>query len=149
MTSRGLKFVILAALCTTPALAMAGAGGKGAAATLAPASDLKWNDVPGFDGLKMAVVEGDPAKGPAHAFLKFAPGFSAPRHFHSANHYVTVLAGTLVLGVDGKDHELPAGSYFSFTGKKQHTTRCDAGAECILFLDIRSKWDVVPVAPKK
>jgi hypothetical protein len=47
----------------------------------------------------MAVVDGDPAKGPAHAFLKFAPGFSAPRHFH--------------------------------------------------VLDIRSQWDMVPVAPRK
>jgi quercetin dioxygenase-like cupin family protein len=149
MTSSGLKFVILAALCTTPALALADAGAKGAVATLVPAEDLKWNNVPGRDGLMMAVVDGDPAKGPAHIFLKFVPGFSAPLHFHSANHYVAVVAGTLVLGVDGKDYKLPAGSYFTFRGKKQHTTRCDVGADCVLFLDVRSKWDVVPVKPKK
>ena len=149
MTSSGLKFVMLAVLCTTPALAFADASAKGGGAVLVPAEDLKWNDVPGFDGVKMAVVDGNPGKGAAHVFMKFTPGFSAPQHFHAANHYVAVLAGTIVLGVDGKDYKLPAGSYFSFTGKKQHTTRCDVGADCVLFLDARSKWDVVPVKAKK
>ena len=83
-------------------------------------------------------------KGPAHFFIKFAPGFSAPLHHHSANHHVTVISGTVVLTVDGKEHKLPAGSYFAFSGKKPHATRCDTGAECVLSVDARSKWDVVP-----
>jgi quercetin dioxygenase-like cupin family protein len=59
---------------------------------------------------------------------------------------VNVLAGTLVLAIDGKEQKLPAGSYFSFTGRKPHATRCDAGADCMLAVDARGKWDVV--APK-
>jgi quercetin dioxygenase-like cupin family protein len=116
----------------------------GGAAVLTPAADVKWADVPGFEGVKLAVVEGDPAKGAHHSMMRFAAGFSAPVHKHSANHYVTVLAGTLVLGVDGVETKLPAGSYFAFTGKKLHTTRCDAGADCVLFVDARGKWDVIP-----
>jgi hypothetical protein len=57
---------------------------------------------------------------------------------------VTVVAGTVVLGIDGKDVSLPTGSFFSFTGKKVHSTRCDAAADCVLFIDARGKWDVVP-----
>jgi hypothetical protein len=46
--------------------------------------------------------------------------------------------------VDGKETKLPPGSYFQFTGKKPHMTRCDAGADCMLFIDSRGKWDILP-----
>ena len=118
-------------------------------ATLTAAADLKWVDVPGFAGVHMAVGDGDPGKGASHFFLKFDKGFSAPDHHHSANHYGTVVAGTLVLTVDGKESKLPPGSFFSFTGKKPHSTRCDATADCVLQIDARGKWDVVPEKEKK
>jgi quercetin dioxygenase-like cupin family protein len=121
---------------------------KGGSAVLVPASDLKWSDVPGFKGLQLAVVEGNPAKGTHRSMIKFEGGFAAPLHHHTSNHFVTVVAGTLVLTVDGKEHRLPAGSYFSFKDKKQHMTRCEAGAACILSLDVRGKWDVVPEKSK-
>ena len=117
-------------------------------AVFAPAGDLKWQDVPDAKGVQIATIpgQGDPGKGASHFFLKFAPGFSAPVHHHTSNHYVTVVSGTLVLTVDGKDHKLPAGSYVAFTGKKPHATKCEAGADCVLAMDVRGKWDVV--APK-
>ncbi len=138
--------LIVSAVATIPLVAQA----KGAGASVAiAAADLKWNDVPNFPGVKMAVVSGDPAKGAAHFFMKFTPGFAAPLHHHSPGHYVTVLAGTMVLNIDGNDVKLPAGSYFSFTGMKPHMTRCETGAECTLFIDARGKWDVIPEkAPK-
>ena len=49
-----------------------------------------------------------------------------------------------MLTVDGKEAKLPAGSYFSFTGKKPHLTKCDATADCVIEIDSRGKWDVVP-----
>lgn len=125
-------------------LAMYTAAFADGTAELVPAKDLKWSDVPGFKGVKIATPEADPSKGPAHFFLKFAPGFTAPLHHHSADHYVTVVQGTLTLGVDGKDIKLPPGSFFSFTKAKPHTTSCAAGAECILAMDAHDKWDVVP-----
>jgi len=63
-----------------------------------------------------------------------------------------------VFNVDGQDHTLPAGSYFSFTGKKTHTTKCSEGSEgsegseCVIFIDAKGKWDVAEEkapAPKK
>ncbi len=121
---------------------------KGGTAVLIPASDLKWGDVAGFPGVKMAVVQGDPAKGPAHFMIKFAGGFAAPLHHHPSDHHVSVISGTVVLTVDGKDNKLPTGSYFAFKGKKQHLTKCDAGADCVLFVDSRGKWDVIPAEAK-
>lgn len=121
---------------------------KGGAAVLIPAGELKWNDVPGFAGVKMAVLEGNPAKGPHHMMLKFVGGFSADVHHHSSDHFGTVLSGTLVLTVDGKENKLPAGSYFSFKGRKRHATKCEAGADCVLSMDARGKWDVVAAQAK-
>lgn len=145
-----MKKFIAAAFATTLALTAFAAhaaekdGKKDGNAVLVPASDIKWTDVPGSPGVKLAVLQGDPAKGPHHAMVKYAGGFAAPLHHHSADHYVAVVAGTLVLTVDGHETKLPAGSYFSFKGKKSHITKCEAGADCVLFLDNRGKWDVVP-----
>ena len=110
---------------------------------LVPTADLKWNDVPGFVGVKLAAVDGDPGKGPAHFFLKFAAGFAAPLHHHTANHSGTVVSGTLDLTVDGKEQKLPPGSFFEFSHKTPHVTKCEAGADCVLSMDVRGKWDVV------
>jgi len=119
-------------------------GGKGGHSTLVPADEVKFSDVPGMAGVQIAPVQGDPNKGASHFFLKFTGGFAAPLHHHSADHFATVVAGTLVLTVDGKEVRLPPGSYFTFTGKMQHATSCEAGADCILFMDVSQKWDIVP-----
>ena len=118
-------------------------------AVLVPPGEIKWQDVPNAKGVQIAAVQGDPSKGASHFFLKFAPGFSAPMHHHSANHYGAVVSGTMVLTVDGQERKLPAGSYFAFTGKKPHATRCEAGAECVLSMDARGKWDVVQQKKQK
>ena len=93
------------------------------------------------------MVEGDETKA-HHRFMKLPAGFSAPSHHHSADHYVTVVAGTIVETVDGHETALPAGSFFGYTGQKKHETRCAAGADCVLSVDVRGKWDLVlaPVA---
>ena len=141
--------VIVAGLFTIASRAGAAEKGKkGGSAMLIPADDVKWIDAPQFPGVKMAVVQGDASKGPHHAFVKLPAGFSAPLHHHSADHYATVLSGTVVFTVDGQDHRLPAGSYFSFTGKKIHMTKCEAGSDCVIYNDVRGKWDVVPEAGK-
>jgi quercetin dioxygenase-like cupin family protein len=135
--------VVLAGLSWSiaPRVQAAEKGKKGA--LLVPAADIKWNDVPDMAGVQMAAVDGDPSKGPSHFFIKFVGGFTAPVHHHSANHFVTVVAGTLVLTVDGSEQKLPPGSFFAFTNKAKHATACAAGADCVLSVDSRGKWDVL------
>ena len=145
----GAVAALVAVFCLAVPLA---AGAKGTV-VLTPSSDVKFADVPGFPGVQMAVLGGDPAKGPHHMMLKFTPGFAAPLHHHTTDHYGTVVSGTLVLISGGKEVKLPPGSYFAFTGKMPHETKCEAGADCVLAIDARGKWDVVPEggkgAPKK
>lgn len=138
----------LACMAIAPQVA-AKEGKQGGSSVLLPTGNIKWNDVPGFPGVKMAALEGDPAKGPCHILLKLMDGFAAPLHHHTADHFGTVVSGTLSLIVDGKETVLPAGSYFQFKGKKQHITKCMPGADCVLSIDARGKWDVLPEAAKK
>jgi mannose-6-phosphate isomerase-like protein (cupin superfamily) len=140
--------VVIAGLAAIASQAGAAEGKKSGTAVLIPADELKWNDVPNFPGVKMAVVQGDANKGPHHAFIKLPAGFTAPLHHHTADHYATVLSGTVVFTVDGQDHRLPTGSYFAFTGKKVHVTKCETGSDCLIYNDVRAKWDVVPEAGK-
>jgi len=143
------KVLSLVVLSSALVISAARVSARGAGALLVPASELKFADVPGVAGVQMAPAEGDPAKGAAHFFIKFTPGFKAPLHHHTANHSATVVAGTLVLTVAGQEKKLPAGSFFAFNDKTPHATACEAGAECILSMDARGKWDVVPEKEKQ
>ena len=128
------------------AKAKAPAAGK---AVLWAAGDLKWVDVPNFP-VKMAVLWGDPAKGAHGALHKFPAGFEAPLHHHTANHHVIVVSGTVTMTPEGEAAKtLGPGSYFSFTGMKKHTTKCEAGSECVLFVDCAGPWDIVLADAKK
>ena len=123
------------------------AQGAAAKAVFTPAADLKWIGA-GVPGVETAAVKGDMAKGASHFYLKYAAGFVAPVHHHSPDHYVTTVTGNLVLIVDGKEHRLPPGSYFAFTGKAKHAARCEGAEACVMFVDARSAWDVVVAKPK-
>jgi len=106
-------------------------------------SSLKWSDA-GIPGVSTSVVEGDLSKGPSHFYLKYAAGFVAPVHHHSPDHYVTTVAGTLVLIMDGKEQRLAPGSYFALTGKASHAARCEGSEDCVMFVQALGPWDVVP-----
>jgi len=137
--------VVAMALGWTAAHADSKSGGK---AVLVPVGDLKWVDDAKTPGVKIAAVQGDQSKGAGTFFVKLPTGFSVPLHHHSADHFAAVISGTMVLNVDGKDVTLPPGSYFAFTGKKQHTTKCADDAGCVLLVTTKSKWDVVVEKPK-
>ena len=140
MTERRLVLVILAAL--TLAMTFSPAP-EAAATTVTPMSDLKWSAA-AIPGVSTAVVEGDMTKGPSHFYLKYDAGLVTPVHHHSPDHYVTVMSGTLVLTVDGKEHRLGPGSFFALTGKAKHAARVDGKEPAVMFIDARGAWDVVP-----
>ena len=141
MTRTVAKAAIVAAALLVPLVVGAKDSGKD---NFAPAGDLMWKDDADHPGVQVAAVHGDPTKGAAKFFVKLPSGFAAPLHHHTADHFTVVVSGTMVFNVDGQDQTLPAGSFFSFTGKKQHTTKCTDAAGCILFVDTHGKWDVVP-----
>jgi hypothetical protein len=81
--------------------------------------NIQWQDGPASlpKGAKMVVLEGDPSKdGPFVIRLKLPDGFKIMPHTHPKDERVTVLVGTLYLGVGAKFDvkaatAMPAGSY--------------------------------------
>jgi mannose-6-phosphate isomerase-like protein (cupin superfamily) len=115
--------------------------GAGKSVVVAKAN-LKWRGL-GIPGVAAAPVSGDMKKGPSRFFLKYPAGFVTPKHHHTADHYVTVVSGTLTLTVDGKQHRLGPGSYFALTQKAPHTAKVEGNKEAVFFIQADGPWDVV------
>jgi hypothetical protein len=81
--------------------------------------EIKWVDGPLSlpKGAKMVILEGDPTKdGPFVMRVKMPDGFKIMPHTHHKDERVTVIIGTLYLGMGEKFDEkiakaMPAGSY--------------------------------------
>ena len=93
-------------------------------ASIHKADGLKWQDGPSSlpPGSKIAVLEGDPSKeGPWVFRLKFPDGYKIPPHTHPGPERVTVISGTLNLGMGEKfdmtkGQEMTAGSVWHLAG---------------------------------
>ena len=142
---------VLALALTAPGMVLAGDEGKIPAGTkdLRPASELRWEPMPGLDGAQQAPLWGDPAKGPHGILYKWKGGLSAPLHTHTNGDRGVIVSGVLTLAVYGETPKnLKAGSYFSMSGGTKHTTSCKAGADCVFFVHREGMFDATMVDAK-
>lgn len=76
-----------------------------AATVIVKSADVEYApiEVPGFDtGMQIAVLSGDPfAEGPYVLRLAFPDGYRFPAHWHPMAENLTVIEGTLLLGMGG------------------------------------------------
>lgn len=121
-TFLGLAFVALTS-------AVLGQGGQGAGAPAAPA--IQWGPAPANlpPGAKLAVLQGDPSQTALFTIrLDLPNGYTFPPHFHPTDEHVTVIQGTLLLGMG--DHAdftnpiaLPAGGFITAGANQHHFAR--------------------------
>ena len=91
-------------------------------------TEIKWQDGPNFlpAGAKFAVLEGDPTKkGPFVMRIWFPDGFRIQPHWHPKVERVTVISGTLNLGMGEKfdpsaTREMQAGAYGFWPAGMRH-----------------------------
>jgi quercetin dioxygenase-like cupin family protein len=93
---------------------------------LTPAT-IKWQPFPpGGPKAKFAVLSGDPEKkGPFVMRIRQPAGAKVPPHWHPTDENVTVIKGTIYLGMGEKfhkrdAHEFSAGSYILLPAKQPH-----------------------------
>ena len=90
-----------------------------------PAS-AKWADLPVLAGVKIAVLDGNPAQaGPFVYRLLFPANAKIPPHYHPITENATVVSGTVNLGhgdmLDpAKTTKYPAGSFFTVPANMHH-----------------------------
>ena len=107
-----------------------------------PIEEARWLATE-FKGVEAAVLWGDPERDARGGeLLRMAGGLVFPRHRHTYDERVIVLAGTFVLvGSGGAERTLHAGSYYYLPAATDHASRCAPGAACLVYSE------VIPVAP--
>ena len=100
------SFIAGIAVCVV-AVATSGAAQEGKASThvLLTSAELKWGPAPPAlpKGGMAVVLSGDPGKpGPFALRLKFPAGYKIAPHWHPTDEQVTVLTGTMALGMGEK-----------------------------------------------
>ena len=95
---------------------------------MADAASLKWGDAPPSlaPGAKLAVVNGDPSKpGPFTIRAQMPAGYKIMPHWHPGDENVTVLSGTVALGMGDKWDDkalkdLGPGGYGALPAEERH-----------------------------
>jgi hypothetical protein len=116
----------LTVLVLTPAFA--GRAAAQAGHVLVPADQVKWGPAPSAlpAGAEISVLEGNPAaSGSITLRLKFPAHYAIPAHWHSMPERVTVLSGTLQVGMGrvldrAKSNPLHAGGFVSLPARNPH-----------------------------
>jgi mannose-6-phosphate isomerase-like protein (cupin superfamily) len=129
-----LTATALVAAAPTPAAAEG-------ATVVTPSADLQWKDM--GNGVSAAQVSGDMGAGASRFFLKYPVGLVTPNHHHDADHYATLVSGTVSLDVGGKQYTLGPGSYFALTGKAPHVAKVTGDEPAVFFIQADGPWNVV------
>jgi hypothetical protein len=96
--------------------------------TVMTSKGLKWMAAPPAlpPGSQVAVLQGDPTKeGPFTLRAKLPAGYKVPPHWHPTDENVTVISGTLLMGMGDKldrsmAKSMGAGSFISLPAKCHH-----------------------------
>jgi len=98
-------------------------------------NQIEWKDTP--IGAKVAVLRGAPDKpGPYIVLVKWTPQHMSRPHFHSIDHFITVISGTWWVGTGSKfDPDstvpMPAGSFVTHFANQLHYDGAK-DQECVL-----------------
>lgn len=109
------------------------------------AEEVKWDDL---GGLKVAALVGDYKKGPYGALLRMPAGYTSPLRAHTGAYEAVEISGTSshwMRGEDGtKAKKMTPGSYWTIPAKMEHVSSCAAGADCVMYISQKVKYDALP-----
>jgi quercetin dioxygenase-like cupin family protein len=132
-----MKTILLAALLSAvlPACAQDSPG----AAVVTKGMSAKFAALPGVpDCATLAVLKGDPGKGPSVVEMKLTPGCIVPWHWHTPSESAVPLSGLLEISMkDEKPVLLTNGDYGYLPSMHIHQAKCTGSKPCaaIFFLD--------------
>lgn len=101
------------------------------------------------DGLKLAVVQGDPATGPVGFLLEMPAGANAGLHSHTGSYHAVVLDGAPAHWLpheQGEGEPVEPGTYWFQPGGYDHGDRCTSDVPCHAFVFNEQLLDFKPPA---
>jgi quercetin dioxygenase-like cupin family protein len=104
----------------------------------------KFAAVPGVpDCASLAVLKGDPAKGPSVVEMKFTSGCIVPWHWHTPSESSIPLAGLLEISMKGeKPVLLTNGDYGYLPSKHIHQAKCTGSKPCAAIFLLDAPFDI-------
>ncbi len=122
--------------------------------TMVKPNDVKWSAGPPVlpKGAETAVLYGDPSKDGLFAMrVKMPKGYQIAPHTHAKPEVVTVLSGTLRLGMgetadSGKAQALPVGSFFAVSPGMAHYVSADE--DTVIQINTTGPWGLNYVNPQ-
>lgn len=136
--------LVVSILCVSIGAASAFAN-TGKKMVVVPAEDARFVpvDPKSPDGAQIAVLRGDPAKGPSAMLMKFKKA-TGVLHVHSSDYHLVLLQGTMKHRAEGESEEkakpLGPGSYWFQPGGQAHADSC-LSDECLMFINWAGKRD--------
>lgn len=143
--------------CATSALfgacfLAAGASAQHGSHQITTPGDLEWQDVPTLPpGAKVAVIEGKMSEpGPITARVKLPANYRIPPHFHATQERVTVLSGTVNIGMGDKFDQakttaMKPGTVLLMPPKMHHFAW--TSEETVFQLNVTGPWTVTYLNP--
>ena len=139
------SFVFGLALAAAPAFAQSH--------VLVPAEKVQWGPAPPVlpPGAQIAVLEGNPSeKGAVTLRLKLPANYQFPAHWHSMDERVTVLSGSLHVGMGdkldrGASETLAPGGFVSLPAKMHHYAW--SSAPTVVQINLEGPFDIFYVNP--
>jgi hypothetical protein len=137
------------------ALSLAFAGSVPAQSThvLVPADKVQWGPAPPAlpPGAQIAVLEGNPSeKGAVTLRLRFPANYNLPAHWHSMTERVTVLSGSLHVGMGDKldrqgSQTLDPGGFAALPGTMHHFAW--TAVPTVVQINLEGPFDIFYVNP--
>ena len=97
---------------------------------------------PVSEGVRVAVLRGDPSEPNADVFLKVPANYTIPPHWHTSAERMVLVSGELHVEYEGHSLSvLKPGTYAYGPAKAPHKASCKAFAACVLFIAFESPVD--------
>ena len=95
-------------------------------------------------GVSMAVLWGDPDKGPHGTFTKFEPGYDAGMHKHTSDVWLVVIKGAYLYKDDEGEQRVGPGDFIRIPGGHKHWSGGDKTEGTLFYQEGSGKFDLVP-----
>jgi hypothetical protein len=101
---------------------------------------LKLDGLP--EGIEIAALRGDLAKGGGEILLRTPPGYVVPNHSHTSDELYVWLKGAFTyIAADGTRQQMDAPAYISLPGQTPHGLECGR-EQCVFYLRYGRPFDL-------
>jgi len=92
-------------------------------------------------GVSMAVLWGDPDKGPHGTFTKFEPGYDAGMHTHTSDVWLVVIKGAYLYKDEAGEKRVGPGDFMRIPGGHKHWSGGDKTEGALFYEEGSGKFD--------